>query len=295
MAARAYWKGFLKLSLVSISVELFNAEDRKAAVSFNQIHRPTGKRVHYTKTVEGTGAVAAKDIVSGYEIEKGQYVTMEPEEIDAVKLESKQIIELSQFVPLGEVDPRYFEQPYYVTPADANAAEGYLVIREALQRTGTMGIGQLATGGREHLIGVAPLEAGLMITRLRYADELRPASQFFAGLPQLKLDNEMVELASALIARKQGHFRPEAFEDHYETELRKLIARKAKGETITAEPELPTVRGNVINLMDALRDSLKKGGGEPAATPRKAASKGKASPKGRTAPGKAARPRAKAR
>ena len=118
MAARAYWKGFLRLSLVSIAVEVFNAEDRKADVSFHQIHKPTGKRVHYTKTVEGAGEIAATDIVSGYEIDKGEYVIMEPAEIDAVKLESKRTIELSQFVPLADVDPRYFEQPYYVTPGD---------------------------------------------------------------------------------------------------------------------------------------------------------------------------------
>jgi len=278
MAARAYWKGFLRLSLVSISVEIYNAEDRKADVSFHQIYRPNGKRVHYAKTVEGVGEVEAKDIVSGYEVGKGEYVLMEPDEIDAVKLESKRIIELSQFVPAGEVDPRYFEQPYYVTPADEYAAEGYLVIREALRKTGTIGVGQLTAGGREHLIGVAPLEAGLMLNRLRYANELRPDRQFFSDLPKLKLDHEMVDLASELIERKQGRFRPEAFEDHYETELRKLIQRKAKGEKIVAEPEPEPPKGNVINLMDALRDSLKKPGArEQSAPPRKAAAKAKSS------------------
>ena len=279
MAARAYWKGFLRLSLVSISVEVFNAEDRKADVAFHQIHKPSGKRVHYTKTVEGVGDVAAKDIVSGYEIDKGEYVIMEPAEIDAVKLASKRTIELSQFVPMAEVDPRYFEQPYYVTPADEYAAEGYLVIREALRKTGTIGVGQLTAGGREHLIGVAPLEQGLMLNRLRYADELRPIRQFFAEIPKLKLDHEMVDLATELITRKQGRFRPEAFEDHYETELKKLIQRKAKGETIVAEPEPEPPKGNVINLMDALRDSLKKGGKGSAAPAAKAAPKRKAAPR----------------
>ncbi len=286
MAARAYWKGFLRLSLVSISVEVFNAEDRKADISFHQIHAPTGKRVHYTKTVEGIGEIDTKDIVSGYEIEKDVNVIMEPAEIDAVKLESKRTIELSQFVPLDEVDPRYFEQPYYVTPADEYAAEGYLVIREALRKTGTMGVGQLTAGGREHLIGVAPLEGGLMLNRLRYAGEVRESRQFFSGLPRMKLDHEMVELATELIERKQGRFRPEAFEDHYETELRKLIARKAKGEKIVTEPEPEPSGGNVINLMDALRDSLKGRGGE-AAKARKPAAKRKAAPR------KTAKPRAR--
>lgn len=278
MAARAYWKGFLRLSLVSIAIEVYNAEDRKADVSFHQIHKPTGKRVHYTKTVDGLGEIAAKDIVSGYEIRKGEYVIMEPGEIDAVKLDSKRTIELTQFVPLHDVDPRYFEQPYYVTPADEYAAEGYLVIREALKKTGTIGVGQLTASGREHLIGVAPLEEGLMLNRLRYADELRPLKPFFSDLPRMKLDHEMVDLATELIERKQGRFRPEAFEDHYETALRKLIQRKAKGEKIIEEPEPEPSRGNVVNLMDALRDSLKKGGSAKPAPTRKAA-KRKAAPR----------------
>lgn len=275
MAARAYWKGFLRLSLVSISVEIFNAEDRKADVAFHQIHKPTGKRVHYTKTVDGMGEIAAKDIVSGYEVEKGRYVLMSPDEIDAVKLESKRTIELTQFVPVAEVDPRYFEQPYYVTPGDEYAAEGYLVIREALKKTGTIGIGQLTAQGREHLVGVAPLEQGLTLNRLRYSSEVRSDKQFFSGLPRLKLDHEMVDLATELIERKQGRFRPEAFEDHYETELRKLIKRKEKGETIPTEPEPESPRGNVINLMDALRGSLRKGGASEKALPGKSASKRK--------------------
>jgi DNA end-binding protein Ku len=289
MAARAYWKGFLRLSLVSISVEVFNAEDRKADVAFHQIHKPTGKRVRHTKTVEGVGDIEAKDIVSGYEIRKGEYVLMDPAEIDAVKLESKRTIELSQFVKVAEVDPRYFEQPFYVTPGDKYADEGYLVIREALRKTGTIGIGQLTAGGREHLIGVAPLEQGLMLNRLRYADEVKPDKQFFSDLPRLKLDQDMVDLATELIERKEGRFRPEAFEDHYETELKKLIQRKAKGEKITAEPEPEPQRGNVINLMDALRDSLKKGGAGKAAPARKAVAKPKSSPR------KAAKSRARAK
>lgn len=283
MAARAYWKGFLRLSLVSIGVEVFNAENRKADVSFHQIHKPTGKRVRHTKTVEGMGEVEPGDIVSGYETSKGEYVIMEPDEIDEVKLESKRIIDLTQFVPVAEIDPRHFEQPYYVTPSDDDAAEGYLVIREALRKTGTIGVGQLTAGGREHLIGVAPLEQGLMLNRLRYADELRPVSQFFSDLPKMKLDHEMVELATELIERKEGRFRPELFEDHFETELRKLIQRKARGEKIITENEPRPATDNVVNLMDALRNSLKKGGGGKKPAPAR-----KATPKRKGAPRKAA-------
>lgn len=260
MAARAYWKGFLRLSLVSVPVEAYNAEDRKSDISFHQIHRPTGKRLHYAKVVEGVGEVPASDIISGYEIEKDVNVLMEPDEIDAVKLESKRTIDLTQFVPASEVDPRHFEQPYYLTPGNDDATEGYLVIREALRKTGTMGLGQLTAGGREHLVGIMPLEQGLMLNRLRYADEVKPVSQFFSGLPRMKLDHEMVDLATELIERKTGRFRPETFTDHYESELRKLIARKAKGENIVTAPEPEPAEGKVINLMDALRDSLKRSG-----------------------------------
>ncbi len=283
MAARAYWKGFLRLSLVSVAVDAFNAEDRKSDISFHQIHRPTGKRIRYIKSVEGVGEVTPDEIVSGYEIEKDVNVLMEPEEIDAVRLESKRTLELTQFVLLDEVDSRHFEQPYYLTPGDEYAAEGYLVIREALRKTGTMGLGQLATGGREHLVAVMPFEQGLMLNRLRYADEVKPCSQFFADLPRMKLDHEMVELATELIERKTGRFRPESFQDHYEAELRKLIARKAKGEHIVTAPEPELTRGsNVINLMDALRDSLKRGGGSSEARKppaRNAARKRKTSPR----------------
>jgi DNA end-binding protein Ku len=189
-----------------------------------------------------------------------------------VKLESKRTIELTHFVPVEEVDPRHFEQPYYLTPGDDYAAEGYLVIREALKKTGTMGLGQLTTGGREHLVGVMPLEQGLMLNRLRYADEVKASAQFFDDLPRMKLDHEMVDLATELIERKTGRFKPEAFTDHYEAELRKLIARKEKGEDIVTAPEPEPSRGKVINLMDALRDSLKRGGGD-APPKRKAAPK----------------------
>jgi DNA end-binding protein Ku len=262
MAARAYWKGFLRLSLVSVAVEVFNAEDRKSDIGFHQIHRATGKRVHYTKTVEGVGEIDSSDIASGFEIRKDVNVLLEPGEIDAVRLESRRTIELAQFVRVEEVDPRHFEQPYYVMPGDEYAAEGYLVIREALRKTGTMGLGQLTTAGREHLIGIMPLEQGLMLNRLRYADEVKPCSAFYGELPRMKLDHEMVVLATELIERKTGRFRPETFTDHYEAELRKLIARKAKGEDIVTVPEPKPPRGNVINLMDALRDSLNRGAGK---------------------------------
>ena len=270
---RAYWQGYLRLSLVSIAVELFNAEDRKSNIGFHQIHKPSGKRIHYTKTVEGKGEVDSDDIVSGYEVEDDTYIIMEPDEIDAVRLESKKTIELTQFVTLDEVDPRFFEQPYYVVPGDEYAAEGYLVIREALKKTGKMALGQLTAGGREHLVGVMPLDNGLMLNRLRYANEVKRQDPFFKDLPKMRLDHEMVDLATELIERKSGRFRPEVFEDHYATELRKLIEQKARGKEIVVEPEAESDRSNVVDLMEALRNSLGSGAGKSAQSKAKTPSK----------------------
>jgi DNA end-binding protein Ku len=181
-SGRAYWKGFLRLSLVSIGVEVFNAEDRRSEIHFNQIHKPTGKRINYTKTVQGVGPVQASDIVKGYEIDKDDYVVLEPEELEALRLESKRTVDLTQFASADDIDPRYFEQPYYLVPADEYAMEGYLVIREALRKTKKVGIGQITLAGREHLVAVAPLEQGLMMERLRYANEIKSSKSFFGDL-----------------------------------------------------------------------------------------------------------------
>ena len=140
MAARAYWKGFLRLSLVSISVEIYNAVETKAEISFRQIHKPSGRRVNYTKTVQGIGEVDNADIVKGYEVGHDTYVTLEPEEIDAVKLESKKTMDLVKFVDASEIDPRYFERPYYIAPSDKHSGEGFVVIREALRRLARSGL-----------------------------------------------------------------------------------------------------------------------------------------------------------
>ena len=152
--------------------------------------------------------------------------------------------------------PRYFEQPFYIIPTDKYATEGYLVIREALAKKKQIGIGQLTAGGREHLVGILPFEKGLMLHRLRYEDEIKPSADFFKDIPAMKLDHEMVELATELVGRKSGRFKPAVFDNYFETELRKLIEMKAKGKKIVAEPEAEPERGNVVNLTDALRNSL---------------------------------------
>jgi len=261
MAARAYWKGFLRLSLVSISVEIYNAVETKSEISFRQIHKPSGRRINYTKTVQGIGEVKSADIVKGYEVGTDTYVTLDPDEIDAVKLESKKTIDLVKFVDAAEIDPRYFERPYFIAPADKHSAEGYVVIRDALKKTGKAGLAQLTIGGREWLVAITALGDGLLMEMLRYENELQEPAQFFDEVPDTKPDKEMVDLAVELIERKAGEFTPDEFEDHYATALRALVDKKLKGQKIKApHEEAAPGSAKVIDLMSALRKSIGEGG-----------------------------------
>ena len=264
-SARAYWKGFLRLSLVSIAVEIYNAVESKSEISFRQIHKPSGRRVHYEKVVQGIGKIENSDIVKGYEVDKDTYVVLDPEDIDALKLESKKTIDLVQFVDAKEIDFRYFERPYFITPADDMAAEGYVVIREALRTTGKIGLAQIVIAGREWLVAIAPLKDGLAMEMLRYAEELRKPEDFFDEIPSVKPDKEMVGLAVELMKKKSGSFQPEKFQDHYASELKKLLQDKLKGRKVVAPHEEARPKGaNVVDLMEALRKSVGSGGTPPA-------------------------------
>jgi DNA end-binding protein Ku len=262
---RSYWKGFLKLSLVSIAVELYAAATSEEHPALHQIHKPSGKRVRYEKVVPGIGPVDAADIAKGYEIEEDSYVLLEPEELDEIKLETKRTIELVQFVDPGDIDPRYFDRPYYILPEGDVSTEGYLVVRAALESARKVGLGQLALRGREYVIAVKPCGRGLLLETLRYADEVRSADAFFRDLPEEKLDKEMVALAGELIKRKSKPFDPGVFKDRYAAALRELVERKRKGKLVVAEGERERVpTGKVIDLMEALKKSVgKKGGGKP--------------------------------
>lgn len=284
-AARAHWKGFLRLSLVSIGVEVYGGVDTKSEISFRQIHKPSGRRVNYEKVVQGIGKIDTADIVKGYEVDKDTYVTLEPEEIDAVRLESRKTIDLVQFVDADEIDMRYCERPYFIAPADDLAGEGYVVIREALRRTGKVGLGQLTIGGREWLVAIAPLGDGLLLELLRYANELRHPEDFFDTVPDVKPDPELVDLAVELIGRKSTAFDASRFEDHYVTALKELVQTKRKGQRIVALPSETRPQGsNVVDLMDALRKSLTGSERRTAASDRPARSrpaKGRASKRAR--------------
>jgi DNA end-binding protein Ku len=278
-----YWRGFLRLSLVSIAVEVYSAVDSAAEIRFNQIHKPSGKRVKYEKVVPGLGAIRNEDIVKGYEVDKDVYVVLEPEELENVRLKSKKTLDLVQFADVKDIDLRWFERAYYITPADDVAAEGYLVIVEALRKAGKAGLGQITMYGREHLVAVSPIAGGLVMGAMRYANEVRPAENFFGAIPERKLDREMVELATQLIEKKSAPFDPSAFKNHYADAVRELVEEKAKGHTISAPAE-EKPEAKVIDLMEALRKSVATSGGrgtprtrdEPAtpATPARAASGG---------------------
>jgi DNA end-binding protein Ku len=254
---RAYWKGHLRLSLVSIGVELYAATANAEATALHQIHKPSGKRVRYEKVVPGIGAVEMNDIVKGFEIGDDSYVVLEPEELEEIKLESSRAIELAQFVDRAEIDPRYFEKPYYVVPEGDVSTEGFIVIREALTSTGKVGLGKLTMRGRENLVAVMPFGKGLVLETLRYQNELRAADPNFADIPDLKIDKEMIELATELIRRKSRPFDPAQFRDAYAEALKQLVERKRAGHAIvTTGEEERREPGKIINLIEALKKSV---------------------------------------
>lgn len=268
MAARPYWKGQIRLALVSIPVEIYSATRSGATVAFNQIHEPSGKRIKYEKVVPGIGAVEPDEIVKGYEYSKGHYVLLEDDELEAVKLESKKTLELTQFVDAHEIDPLYYERPYYVVPADDLAEEAFVVLREALRDTKKVGLGQLAMRGREYVVSLKPCGRGILLETLRYSDEVVKAQGYFRDISDVKPDSEMLELAEALIDKKAAKFDPGKFHDRYVDALKDLIEkkRKLKGARIETEEEKPAKRGsNVIDLMAALKQSIEKPKGKAAA------------------------------
>ncbi|MGZ9810490.1 non-homologous end joining protein Ku [Pseudoroseicyclus sp. H15] len=263
MASRAIWKGQLRLSLVAIPVELHSARDSGASISFRQIHKPSGKPVRYEKVVQGVGPVESSDIMKGYETESGDYVLLDPAEIDAIKLETKKTLELVQFVDQGEIAPIWFDKPYYVVPTEELAEDAYRVVRDALRKSKKTGLGQLTMRGKEYLCALRPCGDGLLLETLHYESEIRKADPLFSGIEDDASDDELLEVATQLIERKSAPFHADHFEDHYAKALRELIDRKVKNK------KTPRAKGgedkpeesNVVDLMDALKKSLKDSGG----------------------------------
>lgn len=260
MPARAYWTGRIRLSLVSIPVQLFSATKSGSRISFNQIHEPSGKRIRYEKVVPGIGAVDKDEIVKGYEVDKGRYVLLTDEEIDEVKLEAKRTIDLTQFVAEDEIDPVFFDSTYYVAPEDdEDGQEAYVVLREALKKEKKIGLGQVVIRGKGQIVAVRAADKGLVVQTLHYADEIQKADKFFEDVPAKKPDSELISLATELIDKKTKKFDASDFHDKYTDALKELIEAKQekRAPKQIEEAELPS---NVINLMDALKRSVGKKG-----------------------------------
>ena len=262
MAARPSWQGHLKLSLVTCPVALYNAISPRGDVHFNMINPATGNRIRMITVDAGTEEpVERKNLVKGYEIAKGEYVIVTQEEIDSVKLESTKTIEIDSFVAADEIDRLYWDNPYYLVPDGKMAAEPFAVIREAMERAEQVALGRIVISSRERLVAIEPRDRGLVATTLRSYDEVRAMKDYFADIPQVRPDPEMIAIASKIMAQKEADFDPTEFKDHYEDALRELIERKQKGHKISKKDE--PAESNVINLMDALKASLKGGAEKP--------------------------------
>src|SRR5687768_12469411 len=256
MAARPIWRGQVRIGLVSIPVELYSATKSGATIAFHQVHEPTGKRIKYEKVVPGIGPVDRDEIIKGYEVSKGEYVLLEPEEIESVKLESRKTLDLSQFVDLADIDPIYYDKPYYVVPADDLAEEAFVVVREALRQAKKVGIGQLAMRGQEYVVSLKACGRGMVLETLRYADEVNKAASYFRDIGDTKPDPDLLELAQTLIDKKSGSFDASEFENRYIEALKNLIAEKQrkKGKRVIQDSssDAPSKGSNVIDLMAAL-------------------------------------------
>ena len=256
MAPRAYWKGYLKLSLVSCPIALYPATSSSERVSFNRINKKTGNRLKQLQVDAETGdPVEKEDIGRGYEIAKGQYLQVEDEEIEKVRIESTHTIDIDSFVPRSEIDDRYLDSPYYVAPTDQVGQEAFAVIRDAIREKRMVALGRVVVSRREYVVMLEAFDNGLLATTLRYGYEVRDQKAYFEDIPDLKLPAEMKQLAAHIVETKASHFDPTKFVDHYETALVELLRAKQAGRVVEAPREEPTPQ-RVINLMDALRASI---------------------------------------
>lgn len=259
---RPIWTGQLRLALVSVPVKLFPATKSGARLSFHQVHEPTGKRIRYEKVVPGVGKVEADDIVKGYEVSSGRYVLIEDEELDALKVEAKKTMDLVQFVDHHDIDPIWFDRPYYVAADGDLSEEAYAVIRDALRATKKVALGQFVMRGREYVGAIKPCGDGLLLETLRFSDEVREAAPLFADVADEDPDEELLDLAKELIARKAKPFDPKAFKDGYTVAVKAMIDAKLKNKQPVdiGEDELDDGRGaKVIDLVEALKRSVRGG------------------------------------
>lgn len=256
MAPRASWKGYLKLSLVSCPVRLYTATSSSERIAFNLLHKDTKNRIQMKPFDPELGQVERSDLVKGYQYEKNQYVIMEEEDFEKVRIESTETINIEAFVDTDKVDPIYNDSPYYLAPDGPMAEETFVVLRAAMEKTGKTAIARIVLSNRERLVSVSPRDRGMLLETLRTGTEVRSSAAYFEDIHDNGVDKEMLQLAEKLIEQKAGKFNPTEFVDRYEEGLMEIIKAKVKGETpvLAAAPE----RGKVINLMDALKKSLQQ-------------------------------------
>jgi DNA end-binding protein Ku len=255
MAPRAYWKGYLKLSLVSCPIALYPATSEREKISFNQLNKETGNRIRYRKVDAETGDdVEQSNIIKGYEVAKGQYIELAPEELEAVAIDSKRTIDIDEFVPKSQIDELYIRDPYFIAPDGEVGQQAFAVIREAIRKEGMVAIGKVVFTSREHIIALEARDKGMLGVTLRYPYEVRKQEEYFAEIKEEKVPKDTLDLALHIVNTKRAEFNPEAFEDQYEDALKTLIEKKVKGEKIEPAKERPAPA--VVNLMDALRASV---------------------------------------
>ena len=277
MAERPLWTGFLRLSLVACPVQLFNAITRRDDISFHLINPATNNRIQMKPHDPEVGEVERDQLVRGFEVSKNKYVILTKDDLDKVAVPSSKAIDVERFVGVGDIDPIYFDNPYYLVPDGKMAGEAFAVIRQAMQHEKKMALGRLVLSNREHEVAIRVLGSGMILTTLRPAREIRKADDVFAGIAPAKVDQAMVDIATRIIEQNIGTFEPEGFVDRYHEAVRALIEARRKGAEPVSAPE--PVESNVIDLMEALRQSLRRDGGRarpaakgaPAAKPRRAA------------------------
>jgi DNA end-binding protein Ku len=283
MAARPYWSGQVTISLVSFGVKLYVATEAKSEIRFHQIDRRSGERVRHQKVLASAvesapeeaapqdAVVGKSEIVKGYEYSKGHYVTIEPEELAHLRVPSKHTMEVGQFVNEDEIDPEFYEKPYFVVPENDAQTEAFLTVRKALQDTKKVAITKIAFAGREHVVALSPAgtdeHGGMMAYTMRYAAELRKPEEYFKDVKHVSIDKESLDLAKELIKRRSGKFNPEKFVDGYEVAVKELVEAKLKHLPIPKEEAPAEHRAKVVNLMDALRKSVTGGAETPAKKP----------------------------
>jgi DNA end-binding protein Ku len=271
MAPRSSWKGHLKLSLVSCPVRLFNATSRSEKVSFHLLQKDTHNRIQMKPHDPELGPVERSDLVKGFQYEKDQYVVFTEEDFDKVQIETSKAIVIEKFVDANDVDPIYFEQPYYVAPDGAVAEETFRVIQHAMREKRKVGLSRIVLANRERLIALTCRDKGFLMMTLRTADEVRDSADYFTDIKDEEPEEEMLDLAEKLIEQKSGKFDPSEFKDRYHDAVVEMVKAKVKGQepVLAKAPE----RGKVINLMDALKRSLEEAKPAAESKPRKAAAK----------------------